>query len=280
MLFNWKLINKEDHTIISNNIKNKYFVEYFNSFIYQIYNKMVYKIIDDSLIICKPNTMMGNYNFIRYCDTNIKEDINKKLLDYGFTLRGTDIKGKKDKFGDECIYCTKTCVEKKGKSFSRFRNILNRYKLGIDTMYKIGYHEDVDNVVKKWSLINKSKHQIKLLNIIKHYLDLVNITRIYYKNQIVGFSIVEIINKNNGIIIQRLIHPDIKSIIIEPNILIHYCDCLNNPNMFLNIGASRNKNIKIAKNKLVPFHFLRINRLTSKKKFTKNDWDYFKKHLQ
>lgn len=280
MLYNWKLIKKEDYAIISNNLKNKYFVEYFNSFIYQIYNKMVYKIIENSLIICKPNTMMGNYNFIRYCDTNIKEDINKNLLEYGFTLRGTDIKGKKDKFGNEYIYCTKTCVEKKGKSFSRFRNILNRYKLGIDTIYKIGYHEDIDNVVKKWSLMNKSKHQIKLLNTIKDHLDIVNITRIYYNNQIVGFSIVEIINKNNGIIIQRLIHPDIKSIIIEPNILIHYCDCLNNPNMFLNIGASRNKNIKIAKNKLVPFHFLRINRLTSKKKFTKEDWYYFKNNLQ
>ena len=49
--------------------------------------------------------------------------------------------------------------------------------------------------------------------------------------------------------------------------------------MFLNIGASRNKNIKIAKQKLKPFRFLKINRLVSKKKFTKEDWSYFKKEL-
>ena len=90
----------------------------------------------------------------------------------------------------------------------------------------------------------------------------------------------EIINKNNGIIIQRLINPDIMDIIIEPNILIHYCDCQNNPNMFLNIGASRNKNIKIAKQKLKPYKLLKINRQVSKKKFIRNDWIYFKQNLQ
>ena len=64
-----------------------------------------------------------------------------------------------------------------------------------------------------------------------------------------------------------LINPDIIETIIEPNILIHYCDCVNNPNMFLNIGASRNKNIKIAKEKLKPYKLLKINRQVSKKKF-------------
>ena len=38
---------------------------------------------------------MGNYNFIRYCNTNISSDVNNKLLEGGFTLRGSDIKGKK-----------------------------------------------------------------------------------------------------------------------------------------------------------------------------------------
>lgn len=279
MLSGWKIINKTHYTIINNNSKNLTDIEYFNSFIYQIYNKMAFKIFDNNLVICKPNTMMGNYNFIRYCNTNITSDINNKLLEGGFTLRGSDIKGKKDKFGDECIYCTKTCIEKKGKKFSRFRNILKRYKLHLDTIYKSGYNDDIDFVVKQWSKHNNSKHQIKLLSVIKQFLNIVNITRIYYKDQIVGFSIVEIINKNNGIIIQRLINPEIKNIIIEPNILIHYCDCLNNPNMFLNIGASRNKNIKIAKQKLKPFRFLKINRLVSKKKFTKENWSYFKKEL-
>ena len=280
MLTQWKLINNNDQTLIRSVLKNNTDIEYFNSFIYQMYNKMVYKIIDDELVICKPNAMMGNYNFIRYCNSNNSDAVKQKLRNSGFTLRGCDINGKKDKFGEECIYYTNECNEKKGKKFARFRNILKRYNFSTDTIFKSGYSEDIEHVVRKWSLLKKSKHQIKLLELIKKNLGLLNITRVYYKNIIVGFSIIEIINKNNGIIIQRLINPDIMDTIIEPNILIHYCDCQNNPNMFLNIGASRNKNIKIAKQKLKPYKLLKINRQVSKKKFIKNDWIYFKQNLQ
>ena len=118
-------------------------------------------------------------------------------------------------------------------------------------------------------------HQIKLLKIIKENLELVNITRVYYNNEIIGFSIVEKINSGNGVIIQRLINPNIKNKIIEPNILIHYYDCVNNPNMALNIGASRNKNIKLAKNKLRPDKLLRIGREITKNKLNKKTWDLF-----
>ena len=51
MLSGWKIINKTHYTIINNNSKNLTDIEYFNSFIYQIYNKMVFKIFDNNLVI-------------------------------------------------------------------------------------------------------------------------------------------------------------------------------------------------------------------------------------
>ena len=155
MLTQWKLINNTDQTLIRSVFQNNTEIEYFNSFIYQMYNKMVYKIIDGELVICKPNAMMGNYNFIRYCNSNNSEAVKLKLLNNGFTLRGCDINGKKDKFGEECIYYTNECIEKKGKNFARFRNILKRYNFSTDTIFKSGYSEDIEHVVRKWSLLKK-----------------------------------------------------------------------------------------------------------------------------
>ena len=73
MLDNWILIKPNNQKIFCNNLQYTNNIEYFNSFIYQMYNKMVYKIINGEIVICKPNTMMGNYNFIRYCNTNNSE---------------------------------------------------------------------------------------------------------------------------------------------------------------------------------------------------------------
>ena len=72
-----------------------------------------------------------------------------------------------------------------------------------------------------------------------------------------------------------MINPNIKDKIVEPNILIHYYDCVNNPNMAINIGASRNKNIKLAKNKLRPDKLLRIGREITKNKLNRKAWDLF-----
>jgi hypothetical protein len=241
---------------------------------------MYFKFIDGELVICKPNVMGGNYSFVRYCSCENKISIKNKLLDFGFTLRGSDIIGGiKDKFGDECIYNSDECIKLQGKSFSRFRNILKRYKIFEDTVFYSGYNIDIDVVAQNWATENNSKHQLKLLKVIKNNLDLVNITRIYYKTKIIGFSVIEILNNHHGIIIQRLINPDIKAIIIEPNILIHFCDCYNNPSMLLNIGASRNKNLKVAKDKLRPHSFLKIRRIISKIKPKKKHLEYFKNNL-
>ena len=275
MLTKWKKITTQDIDLIKTKNKELKTVEYFNSIIYQIYNRMLYKIINNNLVICKPISIMGKYNIIQYCNLNISNDINKQLIESGITLRGHHIKGVKDKFGDEYIYDTNIAIKKQGKRFSRFRNILRRYTCKVYS----GFHKDIEMVVFNWSKENDSTHQIKLLNIIKQHLDLVNITRVYFNGEIIGFSIVEIINKRNGVIIQRLINPNIKTTIIEPNILIHFHDCVNNPNMMLNIGASRNKNIKLAKNKLRPDKLLRIGRETSKKKLNRDDWCLLKSSL-
>lgn len=271
MLLNWKKIKKEDVELVKKYNKKLKTVEYFNSIIYQMYNKMAYKLIDNYLVICKPIAIMGNFNIIHYCNLNIPNEIEKNLLNSGITLRGHHIKGVKDKFGDEYIYFTNNAIQKEGKRFSKFRNILRRYSC----KYYSGFHKDVDMVVCGWSKENGSKHQIKLLKIIKENLDLVNITRVYYNGEIIGFSIVEKINSGNGVIIQRLINPNIKDKIVEPNILIHYYDCVNNPNMAINIGASRNKNIKLAKNKLRPDKLLRIGRKITKNKLNRKAWDLF-----
>ena len=272
----WNKINKKNVSIICNANKKLSNVEYFNSVIYQIYSNMLFKIIRNELVICKPSSIMGNYSFIKYCNMDNTDTTNHYLLSNGVTIRGNNINGKKDKFGDEYVYNTTECIEKKGKKFNRFRNILNRYK---NTYSKIGYTNEIDEVVNKWSIKNKSKHQIKLLKVIKEYLNLVTITRVYYNDIIIGFSIVENINNNNGVIIQRLINPDVINDIIEPNILIHYHDCINNPNKYLNIGAGRTKNIKNAKHKLRPCKMLKINRKVSDIKLSKKEWFIIKENI-
>ena len=67
--------------------------------------------------------------------------------------------------------------------------------------------------------------------------------------------------------------------IIEPNILIHYHDCINNPNKYLNIGAGRTKNIKNAKHKLRPCKMLKINRKVSDIKLSKKEWFILKENI-
>jgi hypothetical protein len=276
-LKNWNKITRKNISIISLVNKEISTVEYFNSVIYQIYSKMVFKIIRNELVICKPSSIMGNYSIIKYCNMNNTDTTDHYLLSNGVTIRGHNINGKKDKFGDEYVYNTNECIEKKGTKFNRFRNILNRYK---NTYSKLGYTNEIDDIVNKWSIKNKSKHQIKLLKVIKEYLDLVTITRVYNNNNnIIGFSIIENINNKNGVIIQRLINPDIIETIIEPNILIHYHDCINNPNKYLNIGAGRTKNIKNAKHKLRPYKMLKINRKVSNIKLSKKEWFILKENI-
>ena len=42
---------------------------------------------------------------------NNSEKVKDRMNKEGITLRGYEIKGRKDKFGDEYIYDTKECVE-------------------------------------------------------------------------------------------------------------------------------------------------------------------------
>ena len=234
MLENWKKITNKDIEIIKNeNLKLKN-IEYFNSIIYQMYNKMVYKIIDNNLIICKPISIMGKFNIIQYCNLNISENLNKQLLDTGITLRGHHIQGTKDKFGDEFIYDTVECVKLIGPKFNKFRKALSKYKDFIKI--ENGFHDDIYQILKLYT-----KPHTKLFKFILKNASLVTVTRVYINDTILGFSIVENINTLNGIIIQELFNKNIG--VRYASYIIHYCNCVKNTPKLLNAGGSSNKNI-------------------------------------
>ena len=54
-------------------------IEYFNSIICQMYSKMMYKIIDKEIVICKGSTIMGNYSLIKYGNMNNSEEVKDKM---------------------------------------------------------------------------------------------------------------------------------------------------------------------------------------------------------
>ena len=231
---------------------------------------MVYKIIDNDLVICKPISIMGKFNIIQYCNLNISNKVKKQLTDSGITLRGHNISGTKDKFGEEFIYDADECINLSGSKFNIFRKAISKHKDSIKI--ENGFHDDIYKILKLYT-----KPHAKLFKFILEYPSLVTVTRVYINETILGFSIVENINKSNGIIIQELFNKKIG--VRYASYIIHYCNCLNNKSKILNAGGSRNKNIKFAKQKLRPCKLLRIGRETSKIKLNRKKWDFFKLSL-
>jgi hypothetical protein len=91
-------------------------------------------------------------------------------------------------------------------------------------------------------------------------------------NQLVGFSIVEPLNSKNGVILQRLINPNVVGI-TEPNLILHYNDCLQNRGRELNMGACVGiKSMEFAKRKLNPIRTVQINRIKPGEKLTKEQY--------
>ena len=271
MLKGWKKINTEDIEMLRKMNENIEVIEYFNSIICQMYSRMMYKIIDKELVICKGSTIMGNYSIVKYGNMNNSDEVKNKIKESGITLRGYDIEGKKDKFGDEYVYDTDECVKMAGEKYKRFRKVLSRY--GKKITYKTGYDEEIEYLILKYP-----NHQKKLFNFIKKYLNMVKITRIYYNKELLGFSIVENINKKNGIIIQELINHDCG--IHDASYLIHYYNCKNNEGKYLNAGGVRIKGIRFAKNKLRPVKLLTIRRVISDRRLTKKDWKLMRDSLK
>ena len=118
MLKGWKKITHSDVEKILIYNSNLDTVEYFNSIIYQMYSKMIFKYINNELIIAKASAIMGTYSIIRFFGDNT---LNESLLENKFTLRGHDINGKNDKFGDEYIYDTNECIKLEGSKFYNSR---------------------------------------------------------------------------------------------------------------------------------------------------------------
>lgn len=267
MLKGWKKITHDDvEKILKYNLTLDT-VEYFNSIIYQIYSKMIYKEINNKIVIAKASAIMGTYSIIKFFGDNT---LNESLLENKFTLRGHDIKGKNDKFGDEYIYNTNQCIKLEGSKFYPFRKALSKYKNRVKI--ENGFHDDIYEILKLYP-----SHQTKLFKFIIEYPYLVTVTRVYIDNQILGFSIVENINANNGIIIQELFNKDMG--VRYASYIVHYCNCLNNKGKLLNAGGSRNKNIKFAKNKLRPCKLLKIKRLVTNNKLTRDEWFYLRDNM-
>ena len=74
------------------------------------------------------------------------------------------------------------------------------------------------------------------------------------------------VNKDFGVILQRLINPVKESYdLVEPNYILHYNDCLQFPDKFLNMGSSVGiKKMEVAKLKLRPCKKQYIFRLRTK----------------
>ena len=275
LLDDWTPITEHNSQILVDLNKTITDVEYFNSVVTQQNKNMMFKIIDSDIVVISVKFMMGRYTAVQYSNTEISDSTYNLLSESGITLRGRNINGVRDQFGREYTYSTNDYLKMHGKRYKKIRSFLNNLKEEIT--YKTGYNPEMDFLVKSWSKQNKSTHQIKLLETIKKNQELVTIVTSYYGDKIIGFSVTERINENNVIAIQRIINPQIKDIVKEPNFILHYFDCLLNPNTTINLGASRNHEIDIAKRKLIPIDKLTIFRKKSEKVITKEEFNKLKK---
>ncbi len=251
------------------------YVEFFNSKIQCINDGMYYSIIDNGCYIVKPSAIMGKYSLILYSyPINADKYIINELYINGISIRSCKIKGVKDPFGEEYIYDTNDFIKLDGSDFRKHRNIINNTKVKVVN----GINNDIATIVENWSNNKGEKHQIKLYKTILKHLDLVNITTTYYNNVPIGFSVIETLNKKYGIILQRLINPIKEAFETkEPNFILHYNDCIQFPDMLLNMGGCGGlKNMEVAKRKLKPFQKQTIYRQKSDFKITKQQYNLFK----
>jgi len=272
MYDNWIPITNTNNHIISNHNKTVDNPEYFNSVLYQQFHGMLYKYVHGELVVVKVNAIMGKFNTVQYGNTMLSDGVRTLLNESGITLRGHDIVGKIDQFGREYEYSTDDFIQMKGRTYKRIRSYINNTEFTIVN----GYNSDMDFITKAWSTEHNSKHQLRMLDIIKHNLDIVKISTVYSEGMMVGFSVTEPINDNYSVAIQRLINPNVKGIVKEPNFLLHYTDCINNIGKTLNLGASRDQGQDIAKRKLIPSNKKKIYRKVSAHNLTKEHYNKLK----
>jgi len=278
MLKGWKNIDSYVIEILQNKYIKKSAKEFqfHHSIIQCINDKMLYKIVNNVVFVAKKSAIMGNYSMILYNKPFDYIGDYSEFLEAGISIRNNYIEGKKDHFGVEYVYDCDSNLRMEGSQYRRHRNAIKRYS----PTYEMGNNEQVSKIVYKWSENNKSVHQIKLYKTICHNLNLVDVTRIYVNKCMIGFSVVEHLNDGYGIIVQRLINPEIKGI-TEPNILIHYIDCQIHRGMLLNMGGCGGlKNLEFAKRKLNPKNTLQINRIQTKNKLTQKQYIKINKPLE
>lgn len=230
-----------------------------------------YKVIDGVVFVVKKTSMMGTMSLILYNTPLGYEGDYTEFLSRGFSVRNSLISGTPDPYGVEYVYDCDLAVSMEGPDWRRHRNVIRRY----EPTYSLGYTFELDSVVDLWSAHNKSTHQKKLLKTVKSLQRRVTITRSYVGVQLVGFSVVELFNSRQGVILQRLINPEVTGI-SEPNVILHYNDCLQHAGAELNMGASMNiSNMEFAKKKLNPVRVVQINRMKPTVRLLKEDFQKF-----
>lgn len=273
LLYGWSKINKYDSF-------NEYYqkievAQYFQSLIYAQYFGLYYKIIDNVLYFAKPNFNFNVYSITIYTNPislNKHNCLKEEFLNKGISFRGVYDESDVDKFGEEYVYDCNEFINMNGSKYikqrNRIKNFLNNKK---DYNIVYGHNDDIIKTIDNWSKLKGNNTQKKLFEYILLNKGKCTITTTYFKGVCLGFSVVENINDKNGIIIQRLINYEAKYN-GEINLILHYNDCIINKGKLLNIGSSRNKQIKISKQKLNPKILLRIGRIKSKNTITRKEY--------
>ena len=241
-------------------------IEFYHSITQCINDGMYFKNIGGVVCITKASSIMGGFSLINCCHP-LGEIDYKCFLANGITVRNSKVtKGEKDLYGCEYIYDTTQYINMVGGGYERHRRVLRNAK---GVTYVNGVNNDIADIVEKWSANKKESHQIKLLKTILKNQKHLKITTTYKGDVAIGFSVIEMVNKDNGIILQRLINPVKESYdLVEPNFILHYNDCLQFPDKFLNMGSSVGiKKMEVAKLKLKPCkkqYIFRLRRKTTK----------------
>ena len=261
----WNRVNESCYAF-NNYLKD---VEFYHSITQCINDGMYFKNIGGVVCIVKPSSIMGNFSLINYCHPLGEIDYTC-FIENGISIRNSKIeKGEKDAYGCEYIYDTTQYINMVGGGYERHRRVVRNAK---GVTYVKGVNNDIADIVEKWSANKKESHQMKLLKTILKNQKHLNITTTYSNGIAIGFSVIEVLNKANGIILQRLINPIKESYdLVEPNYILHYNDCLQFPDTFLNMGSCVGiKTMEVAKLKLKPCkkqYIFRVKTKTNKEQY-------------
>ena len=274
ILSDWRQVTDADLPLIRSYHDKIDYCEFMNSKLMMLYYKMYFKIIDGGLFLLKIGSIHGNFYGIIYtepigCASTMSTIM--ELNNIGVSLRSYTNGDVKDAYGQEYVYDVDDFLKASGGQYAYHRNIIKRFP----TTYINGINNDIAAIVENWGRLRGEKHQERLLKTVLKNSSLSTITTTYYGKEPVGFSVVEKINDRYGVIVQRILNYESRSLHLlkEPNFLLHQNDCLQHSGMMLNIGADMNiDGMRVSKKKLVPKYMQQIYRMQSSVKLSKENY--------